>query len=83
MTERRERAGTVPEEFGGLVREFRGLLGRYPGAADLFALAYHPDGVGAAPREPGTAATVAFTQPVFECDEIEPGLQKCRRVDEQ
>ncbi|TXS56976.1 hypothetical protein [Streptomyces sp. t39] len=83
MTEYRERAGTIPEEFGGLVTEFRGLLDRHPGAAGFFALAYHPDGVGAAPQEPGTAATVAFTQPVFECEEIEPGLQQCRRVDEQ
>ncbi|QNP65369.1 hypothetical protein [Streptomyces genisteinicus] len=83
MTERRERVGTVPEEFGGLVREFRGLLGRYPGAAGVFSLAYHPDGLGGTPPEPGTVTTAGITQPVFECTEIEPGLMECPRVDEQ
>ncbi|MET9106544.1 hypothetical protein [Streptomyces zhihengii] len=82
MTEQRERAGTVPEEFGQLVTEFRGLLERYPGADAFFALAYHPDGLGDGPERPGTTSTAGITQPVYECEKIEPGLQQCRRAPE-
>ncbi|MFC7841669.1 hypothetical protein ACFY3O_06270 [Streptomyces sp. NPDC001046] len=80
MTVERDRGATVPERFPGLLEEFRGLLDKYPDAAGHFSLAYHPAGHG---EEAGTAMTVGFTQPVFECSEIEPGFVVCERVDEQ
>ncbi|MEU1278182.1 hypothetical protein [Streptomyces sp. NPDC005805] len=70
----------VPEEFGGLIAEWRGLLEKYPRAAQHFSLAYHPAGHGEAS---GETLTVGFSQPVFECSEIEPGFVVCERVDEQ
>ncbi|MER5893839.1 hypothetical protein [Streptomyces sp. NPDC001876] len=80
MTEKRRSRDTIPEEFGGLIEEFRGLLEKYPQAVRHFSLAYYPAGRG---EEPGKPVTVASTQPVFECTEIEPGLAMCERVDEQ
>ena len=80
MTEQRKSSDTIPEEFGGLIVEFRGLLEKYPHAVRHFSLAYHPAGHG---EESGTTMTVGITQPVFECSEIEPGFVVCERVDEQ
>ncbi|MEU8528132.1 MULTISPECIES: hypothetical protein [Streptomyces] len=80
MAEQRTRSDTVPEEFDGLIAEFRGLLQKYPDAVQHFSLAYHPAGHG---QDPDTPTTVSFTQPVFECSEIEPGFVVCERVDEQ
>ncbi|MFH9015288.1 hypothetical protein ACH4C6_28435 [Streptomyces sp. NPDC017943] len=80
MTVERDRGDAVPAEFGGLFEEFRGLLEKYPDAAGHFSLAYHPAGHG---QGAGTAVTAGFTQPVFECSEIEPGFVVCERVDEQ
>ncbi|MFJ3584412.1 hypothetical protein ACIPPS_19595 [Streptomyces sp. NPDC090127] len=80
MTEQRNSTGTIPEEFGGLIAEFRGLLEKYPRAVQHFSLAYHPAGRA---EELDTTLTVGSTQPVFECSEIEPGFVVCERVDEQ
>ncbi|MFF1410844.1 hypothetical protein ACFVX6_13810 [Streptomyces sp. NPDC058289] len=80
MTEKRESRDTIPEEFDGLIAEFRALLEKYPGAVRHFSLGYYAGGRG---EEPGEPVTVAITQPVFECTEIEPGLSMCERVDEQ
>ncbi|MGW3987416.1 hypothetical protein [Streptomyces sp. NPDC004830] len=80
MTVERDRGDAVPAEFGGLLEEFRGLLEKYPDAAGHFSLDCHPAGHG---QGAGTAVTVGFTQPVFECSEIEPGFVVCERVDEQ
>ncbi|MCT4357610.1 hypothetical protein M5362_31380 [Streptomyces sp. Je 1-79] len=80
MTEQRKSSDAIPEEFGGLIAEFRGLLEKYPRADRHFSLAYHPAGRG---EESGTTMTVGISQPVFECSEIEPGFVVCERVDEQ
>ncbi len=84
MTEQRKGSDSVPEEFGGLIVEFRGILEKYPDAARYFSLAYHPSGSAAGYGEAtGTTTTAGFVQPVFECTEIEPGFVVCERVDEQ
>jgi hypothetical protein len=84
MTEPRKGSDTVPEEFDGLLVEFRGLLEKYPDAARHFSLAYHPSGsAGGSGEVLGTTTTAGFVQPVFECSEIEPGFVVCERVDEQ
>ncbi|GAA2815171.1 hypothetical protein RMN57_36620 [Kitasatospora sp. CM 4170] len=80
MTDQRKGSYTVPEEFGELVAEFRGLLEKYPRAAGQFSLAYHPAGDGGGP---GTTMTASISQPVFECSEIDTGFVVCRRIDEQ
>ncbi|MEU6488597.1 hypothetical protein [Streptomyces sp. NPDC046887] len=80
MTEQRGSSTAIPEKFGGLVAEFRGLVEKYPDAVRHFSLAYYPAGRG---EESEGALTVGFVQPVFECSEIEPGLAVCERVDEQ
>lgn len=80
MREQRKRSNTIPDEFGGLIDDFRGLLEKYPHAVRHFSLAYHPAGHG---EESGATTTAGFTQPVFECSEIEPGFVVCERVDEQ
>ncbi|MFJ8658330.1 hypothetical protein [Streptomyces sp. NPDC093795] len=80
MAEQRTSSDTVPEEFDGLIVEFRGLLEKYPEADRHFSLAYHPAGRA---EEVGTTMTVGSHQPVFECSEIEPGFVVCERVDEQ
>ncbi|WP_327250273.1 hypothetical protein [Streptomyces sp. NBC_01244] len=80
MTKRGKSREAIPDEFGGLIAEFRGLLEKYPQAVGHFSLAYHPTDRG---EEPGKPVTAAITQPVFECTEIEPGLAMCERVDEQ
>ncbi|MGW6710693.1 hypothetical protein ACWGDE_38180 [Streptomyces sp. NPDC054956] len=79
MTEKGE-SRTIPEEFSGLVADFRGLLEKHPHAVGQFSLAYHPTRRGA---ESGGITTAAITQPVFECTEIEGGFVMCERVDEQ
>lgn len=79
MTKQSTKSDTVPKEFEGLFGEFRGLLEKYPQAAQHFSLAYHPQGH----REESGTTTAGFTQPVFECTEIEPGWVVCERVDEQ
>jgi hypothetical protein len=84
MTEQRKGSDTVPEEFGGLIVEFRELLEKYPDATRHFSLAYHPSGSAAGYGEVlGTTTTAGFVQPVFECTEIEAGFVVCERVDEQ
>ncbi|MFI8292012.1 hypothetical protein ACIGBL_23025 [Streptomyces sp. NPDC085614] len=80
MTEQRQRSEAIPEEYSGLIGEFRGLLEKYPDAAGHFSLAYHPEGHAG---DVGLTTTAAITQPVFECSEIEPGFVVCRRVHEQ
>lgn len=79
MTKQYTRKDTVPKEFEGLIGEFRGLLEKYPQAVQHFSIAYHPKGH----RDELGTTTTGFTQPVFECTEIEPGWIKCERVDEQ
>ncbi|MFJ9074560.1 hypothetical protein ACIRO3_04810 [Streptomyces sp. NPDC102278] len=80
MTEQRKFSYSIPEEFGELIVEFRGLLEKRPHASRHFSPAYHPAGLGS---ETGTPMTVGISQPVFECSEIEPGFVVCERVDEQ
>lgn len=80
MTEQRNRSETIPEEFDGLIVEFRGLLDKYPDAARHFSLAYYPEGDGG---ELGTTTTAGFSQPVFECTKDADGFVTCRRVHEQ
>ncbi|MFJ5811426.1 hypothetical protein OG906_35770 (plasmid) [Streptomyces sp. NBC_01426] len=80
MTEQRKSNATIPEEFSGLIEDFRDLLEKYPRAARHFSLAYHPAGRG---EESGGTLTVGIPQPIFECSEIEPGFVVCDRVDEQ
>ncbi|MFJ3788560.1 hypothetical protein [Kitasatospora sp. NPDC090091] len=80
MTEQAKNSDTIPEEFGGLIGEFRGLIAKYPRAAGHFSLAYHPAGHS---PELTTSMAAAFSQPVFECSEIDEGFIVCRRVDEQ
>lgn len=82
MTEERKASDTVPEEFGGLILEFRRLLEKYPDAVRHFSLAYHPSGSAAGDGEVlGTTTTAGFVQPVFECEEIEPGFVVCNRIE--
>ncbi len=84
MTEKRKGRDTVPEEFGGLIEEFRGLLKKYPDAERHFSLAYHPSGsAGGYGEGLGATTTAGFVQPVFECTEDEPGFVVCERVDKQ
>jgi hypothetical protein len=84
MTAQRKASDTIPEQFGGLLVEFRGLLEKYPDAAAHFSLAYHPSGsAGGSAEVLGATTTAGFVQPVFECSEIEPGFVVCERVDEQ
>jgi hypothetical protein len=83
MTEQRKVSDTVPEEFGGLIEEFRVLLEKYPEAARHLSLAYQPSGSATDREVLGTTTTAGFVQPVFECTEIEPGFVVCERVDEQ
>ncbi|MFF7245579.1 hypothetical protein ACFZBU_16930 [Embleya sp. NPDC008237] len=82
MTEQRNRSVTIPEEFGGLIGEFRDLLAKYPEASRHFSLAYHPADEGEESGS-GTATTASISQPVFECSRIEPGFVVCRRVHDQ
>ncbi|WP_406364784.1 hypothetical protein [Streptomyces sp. NBC_01546] len=81
MTEQRKSSDIIPEEFGGLIVEFRGLLEKYPHAVGNFSLAYHPAEYG---EELGTTVTAGIPPaPVFDCSEIEPGFVVCRRVHEE
>ncbi|MGW1996371.1 hypothetical protein [Embleya sp. NPDC001921] len=80
MTKQRSRSKTIPEEFDGLIVEFRGLLDKYPSAARHFSLAYYPEGdIG----DSGTTTTAGISQPVFECTKDADGFVVCRRVHKQ
>ncbi|MFE9736628.1 hypothetical protein [Streptomyces sp. NPDC006477] len=80
-TEQGRSIDTIPEEFGGLIEEFRALLDKHPKAVRHFSLAYHP--AGHEGEVTTTTTTAGSHQPVFECSEIEPGFVVCERVDEQ
>lgn len=82
-SEQRNTTDIIPEEFGGLLAEFRGLLEKYPDADQHFSLAYHPTGKGDDAGTTTLTTTAGSHQPVFECPEIEPGFVVCERVDKQ